>query len=346
MKDVLLPIRLDRWQSPVATLLREVASRTDHQFWSYSGPLTPEDVSRGGRLWERANVFRTTPARSGFRPFDIVHRASATPKNAIMGRLVRGGRGRATPFQVYTANTEHAGKYQRWHRLEIRRADVLVAVSRSVADVLAEQHGRQPDQIVPNGVDPDFFSSCACRPLKEELAALEPFALFVGVLGRLKRPDVILQVANRVPELNFLIAGQIGDEEFARRLLSTLPANVYYVGHIDRGTVRDLMAQARLLLFPSDLEGLPLTVLEALSLGTPVIAQPKSSLPEVIRSGDNGWLAPADDLDSWVDLTRELASWDEGTRRQFGKRARCDVLRRFSWDVVASAYGELYEAIG
>lgn len=64
------------------------------------------------------------------------------------------------------------------------------------------------------------------------------------------------------------------------------------------------MCYASALVFPSELEGLALTVNEAMACGLPVLAQPRSSLPEQVQDGVTGWLLP-------VDAGEEMTAWAE-----------------------------------
>jgi glycosyltransferase involved in cell wall biosynthesis len=74
------------------------------------------------------------------------------------------------------------------------------------------------------------------------------------------------------------------------------------------------------------LEGLPLSVLEAQSCGTPVVAYPTAGIPEVVTDGETGLLAAAGDPD---DLARRLTELlhDPGLRARLSERGRARVLR-------------------
>ena len=80
-------------------------------------------------------------------------------------------------------------------------------------------------------------------------------------------------------------------------------ANLLFVGQMDRYKLRSFLAGARGFVFPSEIEGLPLAVVEALMVGIPVLAQPKTCMPEMITDGENGYLFP-DKPNSWHDANR------------------------------------------
>ena len=343
--SIFYPIHIDRWRSPIASLLREIAIRNpDFLFHSFSKPETDEDKQFGETFWKLKHVHKLhSSVEVLHRRFDIVHHASATLRNFVAARLAR-MRG---AVHVFTANIEpcHKDKYLKWYERSVLKCDVLVAVSEAVARSVERWWGRKADVVIPNGVDIVFFSrENANLCTVDFLGVKRPYVLYCAVLEERKRPDIFLEIAKRMPDINFVMVGGFHSKTEAEkylRIASSL-SNVKYVGRQSRSTVRDLMAGAEALVFPSEVEGLPLTVLEALSMGLPVLAQPRSSLPEVVLPGKTGWLLEGDSLDTWVDTIVQILCWDKDRKRQFEEEARRFVEQHFSWDVVAARYRDLY----
>ena len=101
---------------------------------------------------------------------------------------------------------------------------------------------------------------------------------------------------------------------------------------------------ADLMIVPSRLENLSLTVLEAMACGTPVIAFDIGGMPDMIESGTNGWLAPA--VTSEALLTTIIAALGQpGATAEAGDAARRTIEDRFSLQSEASAMAELYRAV-
>ena len=102
--------------------------------------------------------------------------------------------------------------------------------------------------------------------------------------------------------------------------------------------------QADALLFPSRLEGLPLTVLEAQACGLPVIAARASSLPEVVEEGVTGLLCSQNDIQAFVDTARQLAGeFDLWLGMRTAARQRTE--NRFCLDAMVDRYSDLYRSI-
>jgi glycosyltransferase involved in cell wall biosynthesis len=112
-------------------------------------------------------------------------------------------------------------------------------------------------------------------------------ALYVGRLSREKGVDVLLEAWRQLPDVPLTIVG-VGPEEAALR--SSAPAGVRFVGALPPDGVREHMQKAACLVMPSRwYEGLPLTAIEAFSLGLPIICSRIGSLAEIVEDDSNGW---------------------------------------------------------
>lgn len=133
--------------------------------------------------------------------------------------------------------------------------------------------------VVPNGIDPIMH----LNNLKQERDT--KIIGFVGNLIEIKRADKLADIINIINqrtnlEIKFYI---IGDgplrEEISKRILKS---NVNFFGRVDHKRVLELMSEMDLLLLPSRNEGWPCVVLEAYSVGTPVLGSGNGGVPEAI----------------------------------------------------------------
>jgi glycosyltransferase involved in cell wall biosynthesis len=170
-----------------------------------------------------------------------------------------------------------------------RRADTLITPSRHLARTV-EAWGVAPEKITPifNAVD------CQARaPAKIPLAAKFKIVT-VGRLIPIKQVDRIIHAIAGFENVGLVI---VGDGMERRRLeLSArergLIERVYFAGQKTREETLALMAACDLFVLNSTHEGLPHVVLEAMSLGLPVVATAVGGTPEVVRDGENGRLIP------------------------------------------------------
>jgi glycosyltransferase involved in cell wall biosynthesis len=318
-----------------------------HTFYSFSQPTTPEDRELGAWLWGLPHVRCIRPGDVLRTSFDVVHHHAATlPGLALVGLSRARSLGRCR--HVFTAaQVTPQANYYPYYRLAVQRAHTVVALSRHVSATLHEVIGRRADAVIPNGVDLAFFDPQAARPVSlQEWGIQPPYVLFVGVLNQRKHPEVFFKIADLLAPFTFVVVGDAFREEQRQhyRQMTAAQSNVLLLGRQPRALVRDLMAQAVALVFPSELEGLPLTVLEAAAMGLPVLAQPKSSLPEVVQEGTTGWLLPVEHLAAWAQKIQDIADWSAARRQAFAAQARAFVTEHFSWEQTAQRYDALYQA--
>jgi len=354
---VLLPINIDRWQSPIASLLRAcVEFNPDIEFVSFSSPVSDEDRVRSAAFWSLPNV-----TKGGFlsvlsNRFDLVHIASHTNRNLAAGTLAKICSLNHTKF-LYTINLELPSSNRetliyKWFNGVV---DEYVAVSEAASTLVKLDAPNCFRGVIPNGYDPDFFDPSAKggEILPDGVRALNgaPYVLNVAALEPRKHPEWIVRLARENPDMNFVMAGWVVPglgERFLREIEKCGLPNLIWLGLVDRRAIRALLLHASAFAFPSEREGLPLSVIEAMGMGVPVVAQSKSSLPELITGEQCGRLIDIDLDDSPDRWSRELRSYTamSDIRRQDFKRELADFAKsRFSWASIGRAYGNLYRDI-
>lgn len=346
---VLLPINLDRWNNSIPSILRETCVRIpDISFYSFSNPRSEEDRILGQSFWAHSHLHRVRMLTALDTSFDLVHHASSTHKNLLAALLVRlrsvGGCAHLFSGQVEPFEND---PWYPHYRLSVWMADRITAVSQVVADGIKRHFGRDVDAIIPNGVDLDFFSSASANEIDlESLGITQPLVIFAASLEARKRPDIFIALSELLPDCDFvMLGGYVHQEERDSyiKLIRQRP-NVKYLGLQPRTILRDLFAKASALVFPSEIEGLALAVVEAQAMGLPVLAQPKTCMPEIIQEGVSGWLLPSESLQMWASKLREILSWSCSERIAYAEGSRAITRTRYSWDVIAPQYREMYLA--
>jgi glycosyltransferase involved in cell wall biosynthesis len=158
-----------------------------------------------------------------------------------------------------------------------------VACGPGVAAAL-EQHGLPPAATVPNAVGP--------APPPGERLAPEKLVLAVGRLVEQKNHELAIRAIAQVPGATLAIVGDGPLRPELERLVADLQAPVIFTGV--RKDARALMGAADVVVMPSRWEGLPLTALEALASGTPLVATSVRGLRELLTDGENALLVPED----------------------------------------------------
>jgi len=240
--------------------------------------------------------------------------------------------------------------YHALDRLMLRRsADLIIAVSRRMAEDLRES-GFRPTMVtwIHNGVDVrQIRAACTREAVRRELG-IDPDVLLIGTAGRLsaiKGQAGLLRAAARIlethPTARFLI---VGDGPLGSQLTSLaselrLDHACHFIG--PRADVFDLMAALDIFVLPSLNEGIPMALLEAMTLGTPVVGAAVGGIPEVIQHRVNGLLVPAADDQALADACLELASnphWAQALAAQASRSITESFSHERSGEALLYAY--------
>jgi glycosyltransferase involved in cell wall biosynthesis len=166
----------------------------------------------------------------------------------------------------------------------------LISVGEQVSKDLLDVGIGRPDQYVSIASESrrlDFLS----RDMSRAMLAIHSdvrVVLWMARMAPVKNPLLTLEVARLLPDVNFLMAG--GGELF-NKIHELAPPNVRLLGWVEAANV---IPAADIFLSTSFSEGVPYSLLEALSAGVPIIAVESGAIPEIVRNGVNGILTSQD----------------------------------------------------
>ena len=186
----------------------------------------------------------------------------------------------------------------------VRRAAFVFCPSAYLSE-LAVAWGADPErvEVLPNPAAAP--SGLAPREQLRRRLGLDGFTLaFAGRLTAQKALEVAFAAVERCEGVTLIVAGDGPEREGLERLAGR---RVRFLGPISRREVFELLAAADAALLSSSWENFPHTVVEALAVGTPVVATDVGGVGEVVRDGENGLLVPAGDVDALAAAVRRLA---------------------------------------
>jgi glycosyltransferase involved in cell wall biosynthesis len=223
----------------------------------------------------------------------------------------------------------------------------LVAVGERVREDLLAAGIGSPSQyvVVPPGVTlPAPPARSTARSLLE-LPGDVPIVAFVARLTAIKRPDRFIKVCERVvqrfPDTLFIVAGEGNLLDEVRHQAQPLGRQVRFLGW--RANVESVYAAADVVMLTSDNEGMPVSLIEAAYVGTPVVATRVGSTPEVVVDGVTGFVTSTD-VEELATATVALLE-DRETRGKMGRHAAERAQQEFSAQRLIGDTEELYEAI-
>lgn len=215
-----------------------------------------------------------------------------------------------------------------------------LAPSQFMKDKVVEYgHNKDKFQVIYNPFSAKLVAS-------DEAIASASFAnylLFFGRLSTEKGLETLIKAVAKTGD-KLKIAGEGEKMADLDKLAKNLKADVEFLGWKSGEELRDLIMQARATVLPSIwYENMPLSMLEALNLGSPVIASDIGGMPEIVKDSVNGYLFKPGDVDSLIEAITRLKSADETKVRQ---AARASV-RHLSMDAnlkeVLASYQDVIE---
>lgn len=215
---------------------------------------------------------------------------------------------------------------------------------------------------IPPGVDLERFHPIPKALAKERLGIprTNRNILFAGRIERLKGIDTLMQAMALIQErrpaaVENVCVAIIGgdpwsdsqDDEMAR--LQTLRQEldvrdlVTFLGSKDQEVLPEYYAAAEMVVMPSHYESFGLVALEAMAMGTPVIASEVGGLAFLVRDGETGYHVPSRDPEALAERIYRLLV-DDDCRRGMGRNAQA-YARQYAWPIIAGQMLELYEDV-
>ena len=266
--------------------------------WAAPGPATPPDVTIANS-WTAAAFAKPAPLVT------VLHHVVHDPALAAFKSL---------PQRIY-----HRGLVLPMERAALRRSAAVLTVSQHAALQIREAFGDVACDVVPNGVDIDFFTPAKPGRPKDRFELL-----WVGKPSRRKAFDVVAQALEMLgKQFRLTVIGPPPEPGIA------IPAGARALGRISREELRSEYRAADLLLFPSRLEGFGYAAAEAMACGTPVLCSAGGAVAEVVDPPDSGIAVPAGDSEAICAAVRALEAQPERLAGM-GENARNRAVSQFS----------------
>ena len=223
-----------------------------------------------------------------------------------------------------------------------RNSTITICLTKSDANQVL-QIGCPPEKIriVPNAVDTELFKPYPNMEREDLVVWTGRFVPEKGLTYLIKAAKIVIDENSKVKFL--LIGGGPLKSRLSGLIRSFhLEKNVFLIGPVKREEIAKYLAKACIFLFPSIREGIPKSVLEAMSAGKPVIASDIPGIKEVIKEGDNGILVPPKNPRMLAKAILTLLE-DRSLRKKLGWNARKTVLDKFAWNKILNMLKSVYE---
>jgi glycosyltransferase involved in cell wall biosynthesis len=200
--------------------------------------------------------------------------------------------------------------------------------------------------VILNGIDEKENPDLKARSRSYKTSGYK--LLCVGSLSHRKGQDIILEALSNIEPkvLNDIHIDIVGDGPAKKFLTSyirenNLSRNVNFIGGVDNLKVGEFLARSDIFILMSRNEGLPISIIEAMRSGLPIISTNISGIPELVENGLNGILLKPD-VNDLSDLLMQIHHYDW---HSMGKISRKIFEEKFTLNRVFSEYCDMYDSL-
>ena len=313
-------------------------------------PINPP-FPRGAGWLKRLRYIRTVaneglylPTLRKLRRADVVHVTSASywsfllaPLPAILAAR-RWGRPILLNYHSGVAD-EHLANWGSLVHPWLKMVDKIVVPSLFLRDVFA-RHGYQTD-VIHNVIDTTLYRYRQRVPLLPEFLSVRNFEPHGGVEYTLV---AFAMIQTAFPAASLTIVGQGTQEPELKHLAQALTLrNVRFIGAVEPAAMPDLYDSHSVFLNSSLVDNQPMSVLEAMASGLPVISTPVGDIPNMLQGDELGTLVPIGDPAAMAMAATMLLEQSERAALM-AQRAK-ESLIQYDWSKVGPAWGETYRRL-
>ncbi|NDW09239.1 glycosyltransferase [Dysgonomonas sp. 520] len=335
-------------QSVVANLLEEMAKDESNTLFVLSGgegeswQHLDSNIKRIKLDKHRKSIslrdvlvfFKLIYYRLKYRP-DIVHLHSS--KMGVLGRLAFSKKKIVYTIHGIDSVRKAFRKYLVFERCLQKRSASVIGVSKYDIECLKEEGITHNLSLVYNGVIDHSGEKANAPKFGPELERIKrEYAKVIMCISRIspqKNFPLFIEIAKQMPQHAFV---WIGNKE----PVDNLPDNVFCLGEC--GAAHQCLTYSDVFILPTNYEGMPISVIEALSYSRPTVVSSVGGLTEIF-DGTNGF-ALENKVEEFVDKINYILSSDD-VYAQTSENARKTYLEHFTIDKMMSGYKTIYESV-
>ena len=265
----------------------------------------------------------------------------------IIGRIA----GKLAGVKVIISSQRSVDKWRRWYHWKIDRltskfTTLIISNSFSGKRVLVEKGKIKSKKIIviPNGVK----SNQKRKPYLKREIGFDVEETVIGTVGNLREVKdhktfikVASEISRKFQSIKFLIAGKGPLERELKKIaeLSGLKKKIVFVGFIKE--IEKVYSAIDIFVLTSFWEGCPLSILEAMSFGIPVVSFSVGDVPYIIQNGKDGFVVKDRDFTELIEKIKLLLK-NETLRDKIGKNAKEKIRREFTVEKMVKRYTDIY----
>lgn len=268
---------------------------------------------------------------SEFKP-STIHLHSS--KAGFLGRLAMGKKSQIkvlySPHGFSFLRTDVSGFF-RFMFLLLEKAINWYVPSRIVAVSLGEM--KEARRITENTITINNFIDT--KKISQKETVEEQIVVTTGRISAQKNPQLFNRIASDLPHVSFI---WVGDGPLKDELKSP---NITITGYVSRAEVLDYLTNTTIYLQTSLWEGMPVSILEAMATGLPIVASDIIGNRDLLENGRTGYLCNPADPGSFIERISALLK-DESLQKELGNQARTEAIAKFDLHVAIEKYSTEY----
>jgi N-acetyl-alpha-D-glucosaminyl L-malate synthase BshA len=232
-------------------------------------------------------------------------------------------------------------------KLVIKNAAAVVVLTNNMKDEIKKNYDRNV-LVIPNGIDSEKFKNLSQEKIRDELNIKqnETIIIFIGTLKPVKGVQYLIEAMEILRQKNLdvklLLIGDGKEKQNLEKLVKKLKLekHVKFIGKIQNEEIPKYMALSNIFVLPSLSEGFPLTILEAMACGLPIVTTMVRGIPEVVEDGENGFLVEPKNPKEIAEKVLLLLK-DDKLREKISNNNK-EKAKKYSWENVVEKLEKVY----
>ena len=222
------------------------------------------------------------------------------------------------------------------------KVDIVICLSESWRQYITYIAPRSNIKVVPNAT---HLPELCVKQNSDDLVHLT----FLGLIGERKGLFDLLRVVRRLIDNDLKIKLSVGGNGESNRLQATIKSlelndSVNFLGWISEKQRDKLLRETDIFVLPSYGEGMPMSILEAMSYSVPVVSTTVGGIPELVSDGETGFLIEPGDLDVLYRKLKCLIE-DKELKKKFGEKARQFIASRHNLKLITQQIEQIYDSL-
>lgn len=284
---------------------------------------------------------------------DIIHAHSTVPAGlvgVIVAKIIRKPVF-VTAHGMDINNFENNSIFKKLITFSLNNCNKAIAVSEDLAKKMISLGINQKNiTVLRNAVDTNRFKPLKNKELRKyyKIKDTEILIIFVGYLDTFKGIFELINAFYEVKNDNIklMIIGEGPKENELKKKVFQLDLEkcVIFTGKISPTNIHKYYQAADIFVLPSYSEGLPLSILEAMACGLPIVTTNVGGIPEVVKNSENGFIVPSKNKQLLAQKL-EILAYNSDLRKKFGFKSTEIIIKKFSIEKKVEELVKLYKEL-